>query len=135
VSSSALTKKELPKPQWDPPRELSVAEIREIINKFASAAARAQQAGVDGLELNGATAHLLNAFLSRAWNKRQDAYGSGSHENRARLMAEIIREVKKRNGKDWPIIALFNGTEFGLEKVARSRAARRAQREALEAES
>ena len=90
-------------------------EIEDIVEKFARAAARIQKAGFEGIELNAAITHLLNSFLSRAWNKRQDAYGIGSLESRARIVVEIIREIKRRNGQDFAIIALINGAEVGLK--------------------
>lgn len=115
VSSSSLAKSELPRPQFDVPRELTISEIEQMVEKFGRAAVRAQKAGFQGIELNAACNHLLNSFLSRAWNKRQDAYGCGSLESRARIVVEIIQEIKRRNGRDFVIIALINGAEPGLE--------------------
>jgi 2,4-dienoyl-CoA reductase-like NADH-dependent reductase (Old Yellow Enzyme family) len=63
-----------------PPHELTVGEIAERVKWFAAAARRAKEAGFDGVELNAASCHLLNSFLSRVWNKRQDAYGCGNLE-------------------------------------------------------
>jgi len=94
------------------PRELTIPEIEEIIDKFASAAVRAQKAGFDGVEINAASSHLLHNFLSSFWNRRQDAYG-GSLENRARFLIEIIREIKKRLGQDFPISVIINFIEVG----------------------
>ncbi|MFB0556995.1 MAG: FAD-dependent oxidoreductase [Dehalococcoidia bacterium] len=115
-SSSALTESELPRPGFDLPRELTIAEIEELVDKFAQAAERAQKAGFDGVEINGASCHLINAFLSRIWNKRQDVYGCGSLENRSRFMVEIIREIKKRLGQDSVVTTLINIAEYGHEK-------------------
>ena len=100
----------------DAPRELTIAEIEELVDKFARAAERAQKAGFDGVEINAATFHLINSFLSRAWNKRQDAYGCADLESRARFVVEIIREIKKRLGQDFPVSVLINGAEFGVDK-------------------
>ncbi len=96
----------------DPPRALTIAEIEEIVDKFASAAARCQKAGFDGIDLNAASSHLLHNFLSPFWNKRQDIYG-GSLENRARFTVQIIQEIKKRLGQDFPIQVIINGIEMG----------------------
>ena len=92
------------------PRELTIPEIEEIVDKFASAAVRAQKAGFDGVDINAASSHLLHNFLSPFWNKRQDAYG-GSLENRTRFVGEIIREIKKRLGRDFPVGVTINGAE------------------------
>lgn len=94
------------------PRELTVAEIGEIIDKFASAAVRGQKAGFDGVDINSGSSHLLHNFLSPFWNRRQDAYG-GSLENRTRLLRTIIHEIKKRLGKDFPVCVTINGIEDG----------------------
>jgi 2,4-dienoyl-CoA reductase (NADPH2) len=96
-------------------RELSIADIGELINTFANAAERAQKAGFDGVELNSSHFHLLNSFLSRFWNRRQDAYGCGSPENRARFLCNVIREIKKRCGQDFAVDTLINGAEYGLK--------------------
>ncbi|MFC1928568.1 FAD-dependent oxidoreductase [Chloroflexota bacterium] len=95
------------------PRELTIPEIEEIVDKFASAAVRAQKAGFDGIEINAGSSHLPNSFLSPFWNRRQDAYGCGSLENRARFVTGIIREIKKRLGRDFPVSVIINGIEIG----------------------
>jgi 2,4-dienoyl-CoA reductase (NADPH2) len=94
------------------PHPLTVEEIQEIVDKFASAAVRAQKAGFDGVDINAASSHLLHNFFSPFWNKRQDAYG-GSIENRSRFAMEVIREIKKRLGNDFPVSIIINGIEIG----------------------
>jgi 2,4-dienoyl-CoA reductase (NADPH2) len=96
----------------DLPRELTVGEIEEIVEKFARAAVRAQKAGFDGVDVNAASSHLLHNFLSPFWNRRQDAYG-GSPENRARFLVGIVREIKTRLGKNFPVSITINGVEVG----------------------
>jgi 2,4-dienoyl-CoA reductase (NADPH2) len=93
-------------------RELTIPEIEKITDKFASAAVRAQKAGFDGVDINAGSTHLMHNFLSPFWNRRQDAYG-GSREKRARFLSEIIREIKKRCGKDFPVCVCMNGIEIG----------------------
>ena len=116
VAASSLDKSELPLPGLTVPKELSASEIEGIVQQFGDQAERARKAGFQGIELNAACNHLLNSFLSCAWNKRQDAYGTGSLESRARIVVDIIQDIKRRNGKDFAIIALINGAEPGLEK-------------------
>jgi len=94
------------------PRELTIEEIEEIIDKFASAAVRAEKAGFQGVDINAASSHLGHNFLSPFWNRRQDKYG-GSPENRARFVTEIIQEIKKRLGQDFPVSVCINGIEIG----------------------
>jgi 2,4-dienoyl-CoA reductase-like NADH-dependent reductase (Old Yellow Enzyme family) len=63
------------------PRELTVEEIEGLVEKFALAAERASKADFDGVEVNGGNGHLINAFISRVWNRRHDKYGRDSLEN------------------------------------------------------
>lgn len=95
------------------PREMTVEEIQQITDNIAATAVRAQKAGFDGIELNAACTHLFHAFLSPFWNKRHDAYGCDSLENRARFLIENIKEIKKRLGRDYPVSVIINGAEFG----------------------
>jgi 2,4-dienoyl-CoA reductase (NADPH2) len=94
------------------PRPLTIPEIEGIVDKFASAAVRAKKAGFDGVDINAASSHLLHNFLSPFWNRREDAYG-GSLENRARFVMQIIKEIKRRLGKDFPVSIIMNGVEIG----------------------
>jgi len=96
----------------DVPRALTIPEIEELVDKFASAAVRCEKAGFDGVDINAASSHLLHNFLSPFWNRRQDAYG-GSLENRARFVVQIITEIKKRLGQDFPVAIIINGIEIG----------------------
>ncbi len=117
VGPSTITANELPPGLFTPVRELSVGEIEGLIELFGKAAQRAQKAGFDGVEINGSHYHLINAFFSPFWNRRHDAYGCDSLENRARFMCGIIKEVKRVCGKDYPVGALFNAVEYGVEKA------------------
>lgn len=95
------------------PRPLTVSEIAGIVEKFAAAALRARKAGFDGIDVNAASSHLFQSFLSPFWNKREDEYG-GSLENRARFLTEVIRAMKDRAGNDFPVSIILNGVEIGL---------------------
>ena len=115
LAASSLTRSEVPLPNLPIPRALTVAEIEGIVEAFVERAVRAKKTGFDGIELNAGCNHLLNSFLSRAWNKRQDAYGVGSLESRSKILVEIIKEVKQLNGKHFAITVLINGAEPGLD--------------------
>lgn len=115
-AASALSQSELPLSQYIPTRELTVAEIEHLVERFAITAERFHQAGFQGIELNSANNHLLNSFLSLVWNKRKDAYGNSSLETRTRILVDIIHKIKERNGKDFVVIPMINGLEIGLEK-------------------
>jgi 2,4-dienoyl-CoA reductase (NADPH2) len=116
VSSSSIPKETSPRPGFEQPRALEVAEIEDIVDLFADAAERTKRAGIDGTELNAACNHLLNNFLSGAWNKREDQYGTQNIENRTRIVVDVISEIKRRNGADWPLIVLMNGIEVDLDE-------------------
>lgn len=74
------------------PRALTVDEIQTIVGQFRSAARRAIDAGMDGVEIHGANGYLLHEFSSDVVNQRTDEYG-GSPQNRARLTAEVVEAV------------------------------------------
>jgi N-ethylmaleimide reductase len=81
------------------PRALEHSEIPGIVADFRHAAARAIEAGFDGVELHGAHGYLLDAFLRDGTNHRTDEYG-GSIENRARLILEVAKAVADKIGAD-----------------------------------
>jgi 2,4-dienoyl-CoA reductase-like NADH-dependent reductase (Old Yellow Enzyme family)/thioredoxin reductase len=84
------------------PREITRDEIQEIIAAFGSAAFRAREAGFDAVEVHGAHGYLLTQFLSALSNQRNDDYG-GSLPNRSRFIREVLQEVRRRVGEDFPI--------------------------------
>jgi 2,4-dienoyl-CoA reductase (NADPH2) len=94
------------------PKALTIPEIEEIVDKFASAAVRAKKAGFEGVDINAGSSHLLHNFLSPFWNRREDAYG-GTTEKRARFLTEIVGEIKRRLGKDFAVSVLINAIEIG----------------------
>ncbi len=93
------------------PRELEETEIAQVIEHFAAAARRVQQAGFDAVELLAGTGYLISEFLSPLTNQRQDAYG-GSLENRMRFGLEVVAAVKQATGKDYPLLLRINGNDF-----------------------
>jgi 2,4-dienoyl-CoA reductase-like NADH-dependent reductase (Old Yellow Enzyme family)/thioredoxin reductase len=97
-------------PLWPVPRELSEEEILELVDSFGAAAARAREAGADAVEIHGAHGYLVGQFVSGWSNRRGDIYG-GSLENRARFALEIIRAVRARVGKDFPVIYRMSAEE------------------------
>lgn len=90
---------------------LTKEKIQELIHKFADAAERAVQAGFDLIEIHGAHGYLINQFLSRFSNIREDEYG-GDVEGRAKFALEIVREIRKRIGKDFPLSFKISAQEF-----------------------
>ena len=84
------------------PRALTVAEIRQVVEDWGRAAARAHAAGFDVVEIHGAHGFLLHEFLSPAANQRTDAYG-GSAENRHRFALEVAESVRAAWPADKPL--------------------------------
>jgi 2,4-dienoyl-CoA reductase (NADPH2) len=118
VSSSPMALKDLPEKKvlYSQARELSVPEIHELVKKFVAQAELVKEAGFDGVQVGAASNHLLNSFLSRYFNRRHDEYGCDSLENRSRIVVEIIRAIKERLGKDYPVIVSYNAAEYGIER-------------------
>ncbi|WP_061964097.1 NADH:flavin oxidoreductase/NADH oxidase [Demequina aurantiaca] len=96
---------------YDTPRELSVEEISQIVASFGVAAQRSLDAGFDVLEVHAAHGYLLHEFLSPLSNKRTDEYG-GTLENRARIVLDSIREVRRVAGEDVPVFVRFSATDW-----------------------
>ena len=92
-------------------REITINEINKTIQAFGQAAARARIAGFDGIQIHGAHGYLFSQFLSPFYNKRTDEYG-GSLENRARLLLEVYREIRKNVGDDYPVLLKVNSQDY-----------------------
>lgn len=93
------------------PRALTVEEIHELIQAFAQAAGRAKKCGFDCIEIHGAHGYLINQFMSPFSNKRNDDYG-GTLVNRMRFPLEVIAEVRKVVGPDYPITFRMNVCDY-----------------------
>lgn len=89
-------------------------EIIQLKNDFVIAAQRAKKSGYDGVEVHGAHGYVLSQFLSSEINKRTDLYG-GSLENRARLLFEIVEEIRSTCGKSFLIGVRLSPERFGME--------------------
>ncbi|MCE5283609.1 MAG: FAD-dependent oxidoreductase [Deltaproteobacteria bacterium] len=117
-TSSAVTKMPIVAPSPIPvteaaetPCELAIPEIEGIVEAFAAAAERVQKAGADGVELHMAHGYLLCSFLSPFSNRRTDAYG-GDLPRRSRLAIEVLRAVRRRVGRDYPVVCRLSGDEY-----------------------
>jgi len=83
----------------DEPREMTQADIKQVIEEFRQGARNAIEAGFDGVEIHGANGYLIDQFLRSNCNLRTDEYG-GSKENRVRLLAEITQAVVNEIGAE-----------------------------------
>lgn len=93
------------------PREITRDEIKMIVKQFGECAERAKKAGFDAVEIHGAHGYLIHEFLTPLVNKRTDEYG-GPINNRTRFAVEIIKEVRSKVGKDFPILFRISTTEL-----------------------
>lgn len=86
-----------------PPMELDEDGIEKQISDIVTAAARARQAGYDGVEIMGSEGYFINQFLVTHTNRRDDRWG-GSYENRMRLALEVVTRARAAVGQDFIII-------------------------------
>jgi 2,4-dienoyl-CoA reductase-like NADH-dependent reductase (Old Yellow Enzyme family) len=87
---------------WPVPRALDRSEIPALVEAWGKAAARADRAGFDVLELHGAHGYLIHQFLSPEANLRDDDYG-GSELNRMRFAIEVVECVRANWPKEKPL--------------------------------
>ena len=83
-------------------REIPTDGVKRLVKAMGESAKLAQNAGVDMIELHAYGGYLIDQFTSAKWNHRTDEYG-GSFENRQRFLKEIVEEVRRCCGKDYPI--------------------------------
>jgi 2,4-dienoyl-CoA reductase-like NADH-dependent reductase (Old Yellow Enzyme family)/alpha-beta hydrolase superfamily lysophospholipase len=91
------------------PRPMTEQEIETVIDAYASAAARLERAGFDGVEINATHGYLVNQFLSARTNWRKDAWG-GTLENRFRFLEEIVRRIHGRTR--FPVTVKISGQDY-----------------------
>ncbi|MFI1970858.1 oxidoreductase [Streptomyces cinnamoneus] len=96
------------------PTELTVPQIKEIVEQFRAAARRALAAGFEVVEVHGAHGYLIHEFLSPLTNHRTDAYG-GSFDNRVRLALEIVDAVRAVWPADKPVFFRVSATDWLTE--------------------
>ena len=84
-------------------RPLTVKEIEDMVYAFGQTAKKLRAAGIDGVEIHAVhEGYLLDQFTMANWNHRTDKYG-GSFENRFRFPVEIVQEIKRQAGSDFPV--------------------------------
>lgn len=98
--------------EGDGARAATEDDITRVVSQFADAAARARQAGFDGVEIHGAHGYLFTQFLSATQNRRTDAWG-GSLENRARLVRDTMKAVRARVGSAFTVGVRVSPEDFG----------------------
>lgn len=91
-------------------REITKDEIKMLLAAFADAAERVKKAGMDFVQIHGASGYLVNQFMSPFYNKRNDEYG-GDLEGLLRFPIEVYRAVRAKVGADFPVTFRVAGDE------------------------
>ena len=93
-------------------RALTVDEIHELVRDFGEGAYNAKRAGFDGVQIHAVhEGYLIDQFAISLFNQRTDEYG-GSLENRLRFAREIVEEIKRRCGQDFPVMLRYSPKSF-----------------------
>ena len=93
-------------------RALTVDEIHELVRDFGEGAYNAKRAGFDGVQIHAVhEGYLIDQFAISLFNQRTDEYG-GSLENRLRFAHEIVEEIKRRCGQDFPVMLRYSPKSF-----------------------
>ncbi|MBK9328798.1 MAG: NADH:flavin oxidoreductase/NADH oxidase family protein [Sphingobacteriales bacterium] len=111
VSPSAIPFRKDMQTFFPTPRALTEAEIHDLIQHFANAAAIVQKAGFSGVQIHGAHGYLVSQFLSPHHNIRTDQWG-GNPENRRRFVLEIYKAIREKVGADFPVSIKLNSADF-----------------------
>lgn len=96
---------------FDTPRELTEAEIVDIIARFGRSAGLAKAAGFTGVQIHGAHGYLVSQFLSGRHNQRSDGWG-GDAERRRRFVLEIYKAIRAETGPDFSVGIKMNSADF-----------------------
>lgn len=97
--------------QFAVPKAMTEADIAEVKARFVTTAALAEQSGFNGVQIHAAHGYLLSQFLSPITNKRDDQWG-GSIENRARLLVDIVKDVRAAVGHTFSVAVKLNSADF-----------------------
>lgn len=96
------------------PKEMTVADIEDVVRRFAATARVSAEAGFDGVEIHAAHGYLLAQYLSPKVNKRTDAYG-GSPTKRAKIIVDIVQAMRAVTPKGFTIGIKFNSVDHQSE--------------------
>lgn len=105
------------------PHEMTTEEVYDMIETFGDAALRGKRAGFDAVELHASHGYLIAQFLSGHANKRTDEFG-GPLFNRMRFLKLVLKNIRVKTGKEFPIIVRISGTEMiaGGREIQESKA-------------
>jgi 2,4-dienoyl-CoA reductase-like NADH-dependent reductase (Old Yellow Enzyme family) len=93
------------------PAAMTKEQISATVERFATAAKLAEQAGFDGVEVHAAHGYLISQFLSPLVNRRDDEWG-GPLENRARLLLDVVRAIRMAVSPSFAVAVKLNSADF-----------------------
>ncbi len=111
ISPSAIPFKPDMQAFFDTPREMTEAEILDVIRRFATSAGIVKKAGFSGVQIHGAHGYLVSQFLSPKHNIREDGWG-GTAEKRRRFVLELYRAIRAEVGPGYPVGIKLNSADF-----------------------
>ncbi len=94
------------------PEEPDFRELRRMASAFGDAAARARDAGFDGVQVHAAHGFFISQTLSHALNRREDEWGGFELERRGRFLREVLCAIRDRAGSDYPVVMKINCSDF-----------------------
>ena len=92
-------------------RRMSAQDFQELAGTYGQAAARAEKAGFDGVQIFAAHGFFLSQLLCPRYNDRTDEYG-GKIANRARALLEVLNAIRNAVGRDYPVLVKLNCSDF-----------------------
>ena len=92
---------------FDISRQFDQGDVEEIVLNFVHAAERAEEAGMDFIEINGTEQQLLDQCCSKKLNNRDDEYGSAKIENRVQLALDVVNSIKNRESIKFHLVITF----------------------------
>jgi 2,4-dienoyl-CoA reductase-like NADH-dependent reductase (Old Yellow Enzyme family) len=101
----------LPGGQFGQPVEMTQADIGTVVEGFVRCARVVKTTGFTGVQVHAAHGYLISQFLSPRSNQRNDDYG-GSLENRARLLLDVVTQVRAEVGSEFPVAVKLNSADF-----------------------
>ncbi|HEV2652728.1 MAG TPA: alkene reductase [Rhizomicrobium sp.] len=100
-----------PKRHYPQPAAMTVDDIKRTVDDYAACAVRARRAGLDGVEVHGASGYLPMQFLSTNTNLRDDDYG-GPVENRARFLLDVVEAMQAATSPGFVAVKVGPGWTF-----------------------
>ena len=94
-----------------PEKEFTKEEIQLVVKQYGDAAKRCQKAGIDIIEIHAGIGYMVMRFISKYSNHRTDEYG-GDTKGRCKLLTDIIDEIHKQCGEDYPIIVRYSADDL-----------------------